>query len=236
MSSSKKTHLIIGCGEVGTAIKKVLRLCKEVDSIDVGEAREQQYDFVHICFPYTKSFIRGVIKYKLKYLRGNGILVVHSTVPVGVCRLLYAVHSPLEGRHPHLAESVTTFKKYFSGPRAEIVAKEFRDCGVKTQTVSLQENTEAAKLWSTTQYAWFVILNKEIHSWCRRNGIDFDFVYNEYNRNYNESYERMGEDFVKPILKYTKGRIGGHCLIPNCKLLGGSWLPELILKKDKEEL
>ena len=207
-------HLIIGNGEVGKAIHAIIG-GKALD-------RDDKYDgtcgVMHVCFPYSDKFKEIVVAYRLRYR--PALIIVHSTVPVGTCKDLGVVHSPIRGVHPHLEEGIRTMVKYFGGQNAELAAKLFKEKGLEVKVIERADETEAGKLWSTTQYGVSIDLNKEIHKWCEDNNVDFETVYNDFNQTYNEGYLKLGRpEVARPILKYMDGNIGGHCVLPNCKIL-----------------
>lgn len=208
-------HLVIGMGEVGTGLSEVLQ-CNGIDKNDeIPEA-----DIVHICFPYSDRFIELVRNYK--HDTGAHLVIIHSSVPVGVTSKCGddVVHSPVRGKHPHLAKGIRTFVKFFGGRRAEEAASYFSILGIETITTRQSENTEAMKLWDTELYREAILLNKRIHRYCQESGLDFDIVYTLANKTYNDGYAKLGcPEFTKYILKYVEGTIGGHCLESNHKLL-----------------
>lgn len=217
-------HLVIGNGEVGSAIVNILN-CLAHDPTQhlyfTGSC-----DYLHVCFPYFEGFIDEVNKYRQQYEAKH--VVIHSTVPVGTSRELNAIHSPIRGVHPNLEEGIRTFVKYFAGEHAEEAAKEFENLGIRTKVFDNPNNTEAGKLWSTTQYGAMIMLNKEIYNWCIENNCDFDVVYSEFNKTYNEGYKLLGrEDVVRPVLKYMDGKIGGHCVGANVKLFQSKTAKEI---------
>lgn len=221
-------HLVIGLGEVGKAIKEIL----ECDGIDYGDKIDQTFDFIHICFPYSSEFINNVINYqdiyKPKYT------VVHSSVPVGTCRKIpRTVHSPIRGVHPNLVNGICTFEKYFGGELSFPASKPFSDIGIKTVVVNNSDDTEALKLWDTTQYGISIMIQKDIKKFCDDYGLDFNLVYTHANNSYNDGYSQLGmSNVIRPVLKNMEGPIGGHCVIQNCSLLSGStadkWTTRLI--------
>jgi hypothetical protein len=76
------------------------------------------------------------------------------------------------------------------------------------------------KLWDTEQYREAVLLEKRIKAYCDKYNFDFDIIYTDANRTYNEGYELLGHpEYKKYILKHMDGPIGGHCLEANHKLL-----------------
>lgn len=230
------THIVIGLGEVGGSLKRVLEEMFEVDGIDANsEPTGKKYDYVHICFPYSSNFTRIAKLYIKRYLKPGGVVLVHSTVRYGTTRRLgpNAVHSPIRGVHPNIAAGIKTFTKYFGGKEAMRAALPFADLKIPTKVIDLPEATEALKLWDTTYYGWNIIFQKEMWDFCLKNDIPFDFVYTEANKSYNEGYKKLGKEHViRPVLAHMTGPIGGHCVVPNAKLLGGD-IAKVILSKNK---
>jgi hypothetical protein len=211
-------HLVIGLGQIGTAIRDIL----DADCVDLSKDKsnfeERNYEVLHICFSYGNEFVSTVQEYQLRF--SPKITIIHSTVPVGTSEKLFAVHSPCRGIHPNLKEGILTFVKYFGGEKAEEAACYFNDCGIRTHTHPASRNTEAMKLWDTTIYGWNIILEKMIFAYCKENNLDFDLVYTKANESYNEGYEKLGHaEYKKYILKHIDGKIGGHCVMNNLDLL-----------------
>lgn len=209
-------HLIVGYGEVGKALHKVL-----VDAYYFDFKGRTWYgekiDVVHICIPYDKKFKKNI----QPFLKDNPLVIVHSTVPVGICDELGVVHSPITGVHPYLEEGIRTFVKYFGGKDAQKAANIFNRLGLRVKVFKEARTTEAIKLWSTTQYGRMIMLEKEIYEWCQNNNLNFNDVYTRSNKDYNEGYVELGmPNVVRPYLKHVDGPIGGHCVVPNAKLLG----------------
>lgn len=211
-------HLIIGHGEVGASLHKVLGDAMYVTRLsDTWDGK--RVDVIHVCVPYQSSTqFKEVIE---GYRRYGDLIIVHSSVPVGTCDRLGVIHSPIRGVHPNLEEGIRTFVKYFGGDQAARAAVIFKDLGIKVMVFPKARTTEALKLWSTTQYGRLIMLEKEIHKWCEDNDVDFDIVYTQANKDYNEGYMKLGRpEVVRPYLKHVPGPIGGHCVLPNAKLLG----------------
>jgi len=228
---AQNKHIVIGMGEVGRAVFKVLTdFCKnDVIGIDKDNQREVGIcDVMHVCIPYSKDFAEIVTNYRKEY--SPDLVIIHSTVPVGTSTALDAVHSPIRGVHPNLEQGIRTFPKYFGGERAGEAAEIFEMVGLRCIKTSDARNTEALKLWDTTYYGWNIAFMHEVRHYCDKNGLDFDLIYTEGNESYNEGYALLGrEDVQRPVLKYMQGKIGGHCVIPNCHLLGGD-VADFILK------
>lgn len=224
-------HLVIGLGEVGAAMQKVLG-CDGYDPEQHLNAPNGPYDMLHICFPHSDKFVEFVDAYKNAYKPKN--IVIHSTVPIGTSRICKAVHAPIRGVHPNLARSITEFKMFVGGDGAWVVAPELKKFGIPAVPVRAAEDTEAMKLWDTTQYGVMIMLNKEIHDFCEKYKLDFNIVYSLANSTYNETYRRMGRpEVVRPHLRYMAGKIGGHCVVQNAHLLESESAKKIISENEK---
>lgn len=214
-------HLVLGLGQIGTAVKKVLSEKYTVSGLDINDSSEDKFGVLHICIPGgLPDFIDVVGAYQKKYLSPGGLTIIHSTVPMGTSDRLGAVFSPVRGIHPDLVGGIKTFVKYFGGDGAEKAAKIFKELGIPTQVVSSSKDAEASKLWDTTQYGLNIVMEKIIRKWCDENGVSFDVVYTDFNKSYNEGYEKLGHpEYKKYIIGHRDGKIGGHCVMQNCDLM-----------------
>lgn len=231
-------HLVIGRGEVGEAVEKALMIRYEVEALDNNDSRYESvsaklFDVIHVCFPHSEAFESEVERYRREHLLPDGIIIIHSTVPMGTSRHLRAVHSPIRGQHPHLFDSFGHFTKYFGAEsekdceRAAALWKGI-DWTFKTFCAKSPEDTEALKLWDTTIYGLNIVLEKEIHRFCQEHGLDFKTVYTHANESYNAGYEAMGRpQYKKYVLEHKEGGIGGHCVMKNCDMLP-SYISELV--------
>lgn len=215
---NNKKHLVIGLGEVGLALVKVFK-CDGEDKFKDIEATEKSYKFLHIAFPYKdETFIEEVKKYQDKY--SPTYTIIHSTVPIGTSIKCNALHSPVRGVHPHLADSILTFKKFLGGDECFEVAQEFKKFRINCLCTRDSRNTEAMKLWDTSQYGVMIMLNKEIHKYCMKNNLDFNIVYSLANETYNEGYTKMlRPEVMRPYLAYVDEPLKGHCILENAILL-----------------
>lgn len=208
-------HLVVGYGEVGKAIHKVIGEASIVD-LNHNTWDGEHVEVTHICVPFSKHFA-GIIN---GYKEFSDLVIVHSSVPVGTCDELEVTHSPIRGVHPYLEEGIKTFPKYFGGKGSIKASKIFKNLGLRVKAFEKAKTTEALKLWDTTQYGRLIMLEKEIYYWCKKNGVDFNIVYSMANKDYNEGYVKLGRpEVVRPYLKHVEGKIGGHCIVPNAKLL-----------------
>lgn len=226
-------HLVIGAGEVGSAVHTVLERVLDASIRDV-EPFDIAADVLHVCFPWSDQFATQVASYA--HSHDAGLVIVHSTVPVGTCDPRGWVHSPVRGRHPHLVEGLDTFIKHFGGLRATEAAAIFDAAGLRVETHATAAETEAGKLWELVQYGTSIQVEKQIHAWCETNGIDFETVYTRFAETYNDGYLGLGHpELVRPVLRHVPGPIGGHC-VARCSALLDHPLADMVRAPAPETL
>lgn len=208
-------NLVIGMGEVGKAIQTIF----SADWIDVGiDNSDGVCDLLHICFPYSKEFVKEVEKYQKRFQ--PKYTIIHSTVPVGTSRKCNSIHSPIRGLHPDLEKGIRTFPKFIGGKDASQIADVFRRVGLKIILCDKQETTESIKLFDTQYYLECVRFCKRVKEYCDKNDLNFHEVYTLPNETYNEGYTELGhKEYVRPVLQPIMTEVGGHCLLPNEVLL-----------------
>lgn len=212
----KNKHIVIGMGEVGKAIQKVFD-CDWVDLEDEDVVDEGHY-IMHVCLPYGKDFIRLVGAYKKRF--SPKYTVIHSTVPVGTSRKCNALHSPIRGLHPNLYTGVMTFEKFIGGENASYIADDFRKAGLKVILCDRQETTELGKLLDTEYYRACIEFTHRAKGLCEKHNAPFHEAYTLFNMTYNVGYTTLGHpEYVRPVLQAIKGKIGGHCVSQNAKLI-----------------
>jgi UDP-N-acetyl-D-mannosaminuronate dehydrogenase len=101
-----------------------------------------------------------------------------------------------------------------SGERA---AKHFQSAGLKTRILSSPEASELAKLTETTYFGLLIAWAQEVERYCDATGADYHEVVAFY-------------DEIKylPPVRLFPGVIGGHCVMPNIKILSVLDHPELL--------
>lgn len=214
--------LVIGNkGQIGSAIQKILSEKYSVKGIDKGDVLfGEEFNAIFICFPYDKNFIQEVKKYQKNYLIKNGLTVIHSTVPIGTTEKLNAVHAPIRGKHPNLYEGIKIFPIGIGGKGGASLAYIYDSCGITCYRTDNPRNTEAFKLYDTEYYRRCILFMREVWDFCKKNDLDFDYIYRWGNESYNEGYKKLGlPRFVRPVLLYMPGPVGGHCVETNHKLL-----------------
>lgn len=212
------THLVIGTGEIGSALMKVFN-CEGLDKDPIRfriVPQETHYDILHIAIPYSEEFVDIVAEYKAKFT--PKYTVVHSTVKPGTCRRINATHSPVIGIHPHLEEGIRTFTKFIGGPDASYVADEFRRAGLKVYLFDKSETTEIMKILDTTFYGVCIEYTKDVKRQCLEHDIPFE-AWNIWTNNYNDGYVKLGHsEYTRPNLVPIMTEIKGHCVRPNLEL------------------
>lgn len=230
VSKDKEPTLVIGAGEIGNSVFNILARVYDAYIRDkkipfLIPPLPKEFRVINICFPYSESFIHDVEEYIALYQ--PKLTIIHSTVPPGTTRKLGAgvVHSPVNGKHPRLEQSILTFKKFvggndvFSTYEASLYLTK---AGMKTQVLSSSVASELGKVGCTRRYGISIVEMKEFAKECDRLGVPFHEAYTMWNNNYNEGYQQLGnQEYFRPILRPLDGPIGGHCVIPNLDLLPG---------------
>lgn len=241
--------IIIGNGEIGKALRHALETHDYDDNImfvDIdGEIKctlcadgipweeDHKHDLsdifiMHVCFPYSDTFIDSVKKYQERF--SPKFTIIHSTVPVGTSRKCGALHSPVSGEHPFLTESILKFVKFIGGEGASEVADYFRKKGIRVFITDKQESTELAKLACTTTFGIEVEMTKEVKRICDKYNVPFE-LYVEWTREHNNGVTAMGkQEHCRPILIPLQKPQGGHCTRNNAKLYSDSVFADLLLR------
>lgn len=203
-------------GEVGTALTLHLGCAGRDISDTVPEIHEAE--LLHVAIPWTPMFADQVLSYQEQYR--PLITIIHSTVPVGTCTPHNWVHSPVRGRHPHLLDALRVMPKWFGGAQADSAAHHWPG---ETLTYPRSEETEAGKLWELIQFGLQVRVCQAIWEWSQDRGLDPRVVYTQFAESYNDGYEQLGDkQFVRPVLDYVPGDIGGHCVTQNSTMIDHS--------------
>ena len=232
---------IVGHGQVGQAVAK---LYSETDTTKTWFSFDKiliydpyqgmlddisDVDILNVCIPYTKDFV-SIVK---DLPTPNWYTVIHSTVPVGTTEKFghKFLHSPVRGVHPNLYEGLKTFVKFIGGDEqlAQAYSGHLKTLGIETHVCKDAKTTELSKLADTTYYGLCIAFTSDMKKLCDEYDLDFMEVMTKYNNTYNEGYKKLGKpNVVRPVL-YPTDKIGGHCVIPNAKLLPRTKLIDGIL-------
>lgn len=229
--------ILIGCGEVGGGIRDALgdNLDEIFDpaTLDYQKMPEGKFDIMIVAFGYNDRFIDNVKAYQKQFK--PKATIIFSTVPIGTSRKLGAYHSPVEGRHPKLGESIKTMDRWVGGygdnSEAEFIVTTFlAGAGFNLKIVGKPEATEFLKMQSTSKYGVNIEFARYAKAVCDDLGIDFNLV-KEFDTEYNRLYDALGmPQFKRYILDAPEGPIGGHCVVPNAILLDKQY-PSNLLKE-----
>ncbi len=242
---TKETVLLIGLGEIGHTLFSVYSDKKEkfqVYGIDIDEAKMKSLgqdkskipnnmDVLQVCMPCGNSdrFAQIAADYVIQYK--PKLVIVNSTVPPGTtlkvadkCKCP-VVHSPARGVHitdEHMVWEMKRWPKYVGGAtsKAGVLAKaHFEKLGLKVKLLKSCRETELAKVFETTYRALMIAGFQEMHRIARTNGADFNDTVDFLEDTHRQRLDR-------PIM--FPGFIGGHCLIPNTKLLLQSYDSDML--------
>lgn len=231
--------LVIGAGEVGTSLTKVLSRENIVTTIDkkpISARDVGTINVMHVCFPYFDGFVDTVKEYATKYF--PKFTIIHSTVPVGTTRKLGPsfVHSPIHGRHPNMVKGILTYAKYVGGIDEHVAieaVRHLRGSGISAAKVDSPETSELSKILCTTRLGLDVVYMQETKRMCDKYGADFEMVYG-WHELYNNGVIRSGTPKLsRSVLNYTPGKTGGHCVTNNCKLMPDEPLMKFFLERDE---
>lgn len=214
----RKKVVVVGLGEVGKPLLELLSERHDVVGVDVSPPVERinRPDVLHVCYPFEiKDFIGETVRYI--ELFEPVLTIIDSTVGVGTTRAISdkagaaVVNSPVRGKHVRMLEELRLYTKFVGAmdPLAgEDAAKHFQSVGLKTKVLSSPEASELAKLTETTYFGLMIAWAQDIERYCDQAGAD-----------YNEVISFFEEIRFFPPIKYFPGVIGGHCVMPNIKIL-----------------
>lgn len=242
---TKETALVVGLGEVGRPTFELLKESERfiVYGLDVDEKKMQETgqssealpdraDVMHICILCSDetNFVGIIADYVKRF--SPELVIINSTVPLGTTGKVHersgnclVAHSPVRGVHKgleHMKWELKRWTRYVGGVNAEsaeAARKHFEALGIKTKILKSSLETELAKLFETTYRAWMIACFQEMHRISRHFGAEFTDVVD-----FIEDTHRIRHD--RPVM--FPGVIGGHCLIPNAKLLLDSYDSEFV--------
>jgi UDP-N-acetyl-D-mannosaminuronate dehydrogenase len=216
--SEEKDIVIVGLGEVGRPLLQLLSGHFAVTGVDIEPPSRPvgKVDVMHVCFPFEiKDFVGETARY-IEFFR-PALTVINSTVAVGTTRAAFertgaaVVHSPVRGKHVRMLEELRRYVKFVGGIDAassKHAAEHFQAAGLKTKTLAAPEATELAKLTETTYFGVLIAWAQEVERHCDQSGQSYDEVVSYFD-----------EIAFFPQTRYFPGIIGGHCVMPNIKIL-----------------
>ncbi len=230
--------LVLGLGEVGKPIYDIIVESSkyEVYGFDIDEKKTIHKfneipvpeDVLHVCYPCSSKsgFITITTNY-INYFKPS-LVIIHSTIPPGTTEEIYykcgiaVVHSPVRGIRVKMKDHLRFWTKWIGAPNEEIASKaknHLESLGFKVKIVLNPRVTELAKLLETIYRALMITFWQEIHRMCKHFNVDIlsiaEFI--------GEVHEVLRD---RPV--YYPDVIGGHCLIPNTKLLLNEYKSEVL--------
>jgi UDP-N-acetyl-D-mannosaminuronate dehydrogenase len=235
-------NLVIGLGEVGRPLFEVISDHLEAVGIDINPVEfNDECEVMHICFPFqVPNFVDQCVEYMNKYR--PKLTVINSTVSPGTTRKIYQktgtaiAYSPVRGKHVRMKQELLHYAKFIGGidqASSQKTADHFQAVGMKTRILSSPETAELAKLTETTYFGVLIGWAQELERYCDQLSVNYDEV--------SSIFEEIA--YLPPV-KYFPGIIGGHCVMPNIKILRESFQSDLLdaieksneIKKSREEV
>jgi UDP-N-acetyl-D-mannosaminuronate dehydrogenase len=237
---SLKKDVVIGLGEIGVPLYKLLSKSFIVEGYDINPKlipknlkKNELWPirFLHICIPYTKNFNSQILKLEKKF-HPQGI-VIHSTIKPSTTSNIQrklqipVIYSPTRGVHKRMLKDLRRYSKFFAienkAPNKKWACKELakllKKSGLKTKQMSSPITLELGKIvCDTSYYGWLINFAQISKIIADREKVD----YNEMWSFSNEIHKFLGN---RP--KMFPGFIGGHCVIPNLELLNDPSLNQI---------
>jgi len=230
---NSKLNVVAGLGEIGRPILKLLSKSAPAFGYDTNpklnnEKQIQKHENVpvnmlHICIPFSKKFNNNVIHLHKKFL--PEIIVVHSTIQPYTTKRLQkklpcpVIYSATRGVHRRMLSDLKKYTKFFAtektDPKSEWAAKKYssllRKCNVKSKRMKDPVTLELAKIVvDTTYYGWLINYAQLSSMIAQKYGVDYDEMWTFSDEIHRHLANRP---------KMFPGFIGGHCVIPNLKLI-----------------
>ncbi len=207
-----RSALIIGAGEIGLPLAEILQ---DVDVRDIDEhpGLHLQYDWLHICYPWSEGFVQITVDYVKRYK--PKYCVIHSTVIPGSSANVQqgveasVIYSPVRGRHGSMMADICYYSKFMTGRNAGIACYYFEQAGMPVYLFDgPMRALELAKLWETSYTALLIAWAQELKRYEQELDIDPGAVL-----------KITREVAHLPEYEFYPGFIEGHCLMPNLELL-----------------
>ena len=233
-----KKDVVAGIGEIGKPILKLLSKQNITVGFDLKpdlmnqrifeKYKNLKTSFLHIAIPATSRFSKNVLKLSKKFQ--PECIVIHSTIKPGTTAELQAklsipvIYSATRGVHKRMIYDLKRYTKFFAisrnAPRSKWASSRFvklmKSCGIKTKQMSKPETLELAKIICDTSYLGWLINYAQLSNMIAiKHGVDYDEMWSFS----DEIHKLLGN---RP--KMYPGYIGGHCVIPNLKLINDSTL------------
>jgi len=233
-----KKDIVIGLGEIGLPIFKLLSKNIKIDGFDKIEklstnkfSNIKKIEFMHICIPFFNDFEKIVTQLTKKF-NPDGI-IIHSTISPNTTKKLQGkldlpiIYSATRGVHKRMLKDLKRYTKFFAvydyAPNSKWASRTFKNkmkkCGVKTKQMSQPITLELAKVvCDTSYYGWLINFAQISKIIADKENVDYDEMW---------SFTYEIQKFLKNRPKMFPGFIGGHCVIPNLDLIDDKSLNQI---------
>ena len=233
-----KKDIVVGLGEIGLPIFKLLSKKIKIDGFDKIEklnsnkfSNIENIEFMHICIPFSKDFEKSVLQLTKKF-NPDGI-VIHSTISPNTTKKLQTkldlpiIYSATRGVHKRMLKDLKRYTKFFAvynyAPKSKWASRTFKNklkkCGVKTKQLSQPITLELAKVvCDTSYYGWLINFAQISKIIADKENVDYDEMW---------SFTDEIQKFLKNRPKMFPDFIGGHCVIPNLDLVNDKSLNQI---------
>lgn len=231
--------VLIGYGQIGKGVYEVFSPDNRIAIVDLDRyISPRPVNLMLVAIPYTDDFVTIVKDYQQMY--EPELTIIFSTVAIGTTsQIPNAVHSPVEGKHPDLAESIRLMARFVGGVNDSnkyLLREFFGGLDVPVVPLAKPEHTEFLKLRSTSLYGLNIEFARYTSEVCEDLEMPWEYV-KLFDSAYNLLYAQMGMvQYQRYILNPPEGNIGGHCVVPNSIILDKQY-PSVFLKeiyRDKE--
>jgi len=212
--------LIIGRGQVGSALYEVIKDFHETYIRDIEDLDIEGVEVLHICYPEHDGFIETTLAYVEKYK--PQLTIINSSVGVGTTNQIGTdiVYSPVRGRHPKLSEDMKIYTKFVFSHNQENREKAsayFEACNLKVAEHISPMAGELIKLLSNIHMGVEIAWRQEVSRMLKEFGVD-SLVYDEWEETYRNGYiESKDHNLIRPSM--SPAPIGGHCILPCTEIL-----------------
>lgn len=209
-----------GHGKVGSAIAQVLRPNYEVEIIDLDKKPESKnYEVLHVCIPFQGGFVQKVQSAMTEF--GTPHVIVHSTVPVGTTKAIgkFVVHSPIQGQHDDLYNSLFRFPKWVGATdtgEASFAVAHLGIAGLRAKVLGTPNDTEAMKLICLARYLHELAFYENVSEMATKLRFKKELI-SRWTKGFNEGYK--GTKWARSVLDFPGGKVGGSCVAQNTKIL-----------------
>ena len=225
--------LIVGLGEIGTPILKVISNSIQAAGYDKNQIlmNKKKYNklinhkiiFAHICIPFTNKFVDSVLQIARQH--NPMAIVIHSTISPGTTEAIQkklsipVIYSATRGVHKRMIKDLRRYTKFYSvydwAPNSAWASKQYekrmKSAKIKTKKMSTPITLEIAKIVvDTSYYGWLITYAQLSNVIAIKNKIDYDEMW---------SFADEIHKFLGNRPKMFPGFIGGHCVIPNLDLI-----------------